>query len=404
MIKFITKFYLFIGGCLIVICAGIFLLINHVDTLYAYVPSAAENYLHLKPTSLNNLNEDQKNEIIDWLSRHSSLTEKEWETILQLKTREVGLYTLNGQIFGLVKNNRTNKAYFAEHQIDASPLGKVIFFGDWEIGTADLQSLKQASWFKNLQQKILFKDFVLYSNNLKILQLNIPALKNAEIPPMTFLGNINNAVVQIQIIGNIGRPKDKFITNGFNKLPSSTLAYIRNLNASTLAEFNSVAGNLEFAVIQKLPSEIEYFKDSSGSQIKMPKEAVTPEQLKKAILSSLAQIYPARKEKTLPDGTLATHLIADESTWSFVEISLGNSILSKTGGSDTTDPILHLKEDLTSYIVTFGAPVLSGELSSKCHLPKFSQNGIIYSRTTNAIFKNVLIQNKNQKKIEICID
>jgi len=404
MNKFTYSLSLFIIGCIASALGILFLLFNHVDTLYHYVPGSAENYLHIKPQSLNELTPAQKQEIIIWLSAHSTLDQEAWQQILSLNTRELGLYTLNGQIFGLVKKNHVTENFFNGSILKSVVTKKVIFFGGRVLGKEDLQSLAQSAWFKSVRQKILFKDFVFYSQNLKTLNLGLPTIKNAEIPLISLLGNIKDARVQASILGNVGQAKDKFITNGLSRLPASTIAYFRNLSLSNIDKFKTISTNLEFSILQKLPSNLEYFKDPAGSELKLPKDSITLERLKQVILDATAQIYPTRTEKILPDGSIAINLIANKQAWSFVEFSPKHWILPPITEDKTTPALIDLMETQNDYRITFGSPNFNGELESKCELPKFSQNGIIYYNLGLNSFENLLIQNKNQKKIKICID
>lgn len=401
MNKFFLKFYLLIFGILFFISGALFLILNHVDTIYRFVPAEAENYLHIKPKLINELSDSQKTEIYLWLKNHSSLSETAWKNLFASKQTELGLFSLNGQIFGIARNNKLIKLALTTNNISYIENRRVLYFPEIVM---ENKYLNQKNWFKNVHQRICFKDFILYSHNLNALQLNMPLLKNTELPVTTFLGNFDDQTVIIETLGNVGQQKVASTHDLLKTLPESTLGYFRNLRIEEIAKFNAVSDNFELSIIQKLGGGIEYYQDNNGSQAKITKADALLEQVKKAVLSSLAQLYPSRKVRILPDGTAAINLIADEQTWEFIEFAPGNWILQEKEASEEPKIKLSLKESTTNYILTFGTPSLAGTNESKCKLPKFSKAGIIFSKTNNQNFKNILIQNKNQKKLLICID
>ena len=404
MNNFYLKFYLLIFGILLFVGGILFLLLNHVDTLYKYVPAEAENYLHIQPKALNQLSDGQRSDIYRWLQDHSSVNELAWTKILESTQREIGLFTLNGQVFGITNNNKKFKEMLVIQHVSSSFNKNVILFPYLELKQPQIETLADQNWFKDVRQRICFKDFILYSQNLSALQLNMPTIKNAELPVMSFLGNFDDGIIRIETLGNIGQTKSSPIDEPLKTLPAQTLSYFRNLRVEEIAQFNAVSDNLELSIIKKLDGGVEYYKDAYGSQIKIAKTALTIDQLKKAILSSLAQIYPSKKERILPDGSVAINLIADENAWNFVEVSPQHWLLPRTNSSDETEIILSLKETTDTLTLTFNAPDFAGIIDSKCSLPKFSQKGVIFTHTSNQNFKTILILNKNQKKVSICID
>src|SRR3989339_1593155 len=323
MHNFFLKFYLLIFGILFFVGGILFLLLNHVDTLYRFVPAEAENYLHIQPRSLNELSEAQRTEIYGWLKNHSSISENAWKNILESKQRELGLFSLNGQIFGVVRNNNQIKSLLLSKGISTAYNKQVVFFPHLALSNPIVSSLADQAWFKTVRQRICFKDFILYSHNLNTLQLNMPLLKNAELPVTSFLGNFNDKTVRIETLGQVGQAKAASIADPLKTLPKETISYFRNLQVEEMAKFNAVSDNLELSILQKLSGAIEYYKDNVGSQVKISKKSQTLEQLKKAVLSSLARLYPSRTERILPDGSVAINLIANEDAWVFVESAPG---------------------------------------------------------------------------------
>jgi len=404
MNQFFLKFYLLIFGILLFAGGILFLLFNHVDTLYRFVPAEAENYLHIQPKSLNELSEGQRTEIYTWLKDHSSISEESWKNIFDSRQRELGLFSLNGQIFGVVRNSNKLKSLLLSNGISTAYNKQVIFFPHLTLSNPTISSLADQPWFKTVRQRLCFKDFILYSHNLNTLQLNMPLLKNAELPVTSFLGNFDDKTVKIETLGQVGQAKSSSIAQPLKTLPKETLSYFRNLRVEEMAKFNAVSDNLELSIIQTLSGAIEYYKDNAGSQVKISKAGLPREQLQKAILSSLAQLYPSRKERILPDGSVAINLIADEDAWVFVEAAPGEWRLVASTESDEMKLAIYLTETAGSYALTFGNPIMTGNNESKCTLPKFSKNGIIFSKTSNKNFNNLLILNKNQKKLSICID
>lgn len=223
-------------------------------------------------------------------------------------------------------------------------------------------------------------------------------------PDIALLGNINDQHLNLWLLGSIGQTPTTHIENPLKVLPTSTQKYFRNLKVEEISQFNAVSSNLEFLIVQKLGGAIEYYKDSSGSQVRIAKNGFSLNQVKKAIFSSLAQIYPSRKEKTLPDNSIAINLVADETAWDMKEAATGELFLVSKDETLQASPRLDLKATVEDYTITIGTPNVQGEKESKCKIPKFSQKGLLYSKLSISGFNNLLLLNKNQKKIEICID
>lgn len=401
MNNFAIKLYLFFLAIILFVGCSTFLLLNHVDTLDQYVPGEAETYLHVNINSTYKLNADKKDHILNWLESKSTINKEGWQQILLNIDNEIGFFSMNGQIFALTKENKSLSNYLVQEKQSFTQKDKAIIIPALNLTQT---ALTDQAWYKSLKNKITFSDFVIYSKDLGKLEKTVPLLKTSGLYPIAAFGDIHRNKVTFDVIGNVGQTKTRLTKSNIKEIPTGTKLYLRNIKAKTIASMKVPGETLELSIIKLLTGPIEYLKKEGGSIIYINKTQNNLNELKSSILNTVALLHPVEVERELPDGTIGIHLVADEGLSDYFD-QVGNKWGTLAESEEYPFQFdLIVEETEKNLIVTLNNPEKSKLITSKCKLPKFRKSSSLYLSTNVPAWENVLIQNKNQTKLSICID
>jgi hypothetical protein len=401
MSTFAIKLNLFLLSVILFVGCSVFLLLNHVDTIDKYIPGEAETYLHLNINSTYKLNTEKKDHLLNWLESKSTINKEGWKNLLLNVKNELGLFSMNGQIFVLAKENKDLSAYLAKENQSFTQNDKGIII---PALTLTQTSLIDQSWYKEVKNKVTFSDFVLYSKDLGKIEKTVPLLKTPDLYPIAAFGDINRDKITLDVIGNVGQSKIKLSKANIKDIPAGTKLYLRNIEAKTITSLKVPEETLELSIINLLSGPIEYLKNEEGCVIYINKTQNSLNELKASILDTVALLHPVEIERELIDGTIGIHLVADTGLSEyFAQVDNKWGTLVETEESPFQFN-LTVEELENSLVITLNNPQKAEIITSNCKLPKFRKSSSLYLSTNIPEWHNVFIQNKNQTELSICID
>lgn len=401
MNNFAIKLNLFLVSVILFAGCSVFLLFNHVDTIDKYVPGEAETYLHVNINSTHKLKTEKKDHLLNWLESKSTINKEGWENLLLNVKNELGLFSMNGQIFVITKENRKLSAYLAQEKQSFTQKDKTIIIPALNLTQS---SLIDQDWYQKVNAKVTFSDFVLYSNDLGKIEKTVPLLKTPDLYPIAAFGDIHRNKVTIDVIGNVGQAKTKLAKSNIKEIPSKTRLYLRNIDANTINALTVPEESLELSIINFLNGPIEYLKNEAGCVIYVNKEQNNIDNVKSSILDTIGLLHPVEIEKELPDGTIGIHLVADSSLSEYFA-QVGNKWGNLTEQEEYPFQFdLSVEELEKNLVITLNNPETTELITSKCKLPKYRKSSGLYISSPIKAWENVLIQNKNQTELSICID
>ena len=401
MNKFAIKLSLFLLSVVIFIGCSVFLLLNHVDTIDKYVPGEAETYLNVNIHSTYKLTAEKKDHLLNWLESKSTINKESWGNLFLNVKNELGLFSMNGQIFVITKENKELTTYLAQEKQSFTKNDKALIIPALNLTQT---SLIDQDWYNSLKNKITFSDFVLYSKDLGKLEKTVPLLKTPDLYPIAAFGDIHKNNVTLDVIGNVGQAKTKLTKANIKDIPAGTKLYLRNIEAKTITSLKVPGENIELSIIKLLNGPIEYLKNEEGCVIYIDKTQNNLAELKSSILDTVALLHPVEVEKELPDGTIGIHLVADKGLSEYFA-QAGNKWGTLTERDESPFQFdLVVEETENNLVITLDNPQKDELITSKCKLPKFRKSSSLYLSTNIPAWNNVLIQNKNQTELTICID
>jgi hypothetical protein len=399
---FWLKFNLFVLAVLVFIGCWAFLFNLHADNLDKYVPAEAETYAHFNSKVLSKVPEEQKAFYLDWLAQQSTISAENWEQVLKLTRGEIGLFTINGQVFSVIKPRNKVHDFLNKQKIMYSGSKSVTYFPSL---TAPTQVLAEEEWYKQTKNKINFADFVIYSESLAKSATTIPLLNYEELYPLAILGNFGNKTLNLTMKGNVGQAKTALLKPQIEQIPDSAKLYFRNFSGNSLIQMLPKADlNYDFAILQKLTGPIEYLQTESGSIIYALADLNDAELIKAYSAETLAHLSPSERAKELPDGTAAIHLIADPAVWTF-EINDNNVANIKHVNDLDLGYEIGIKQTAEYIMIQNSEPSLdAAAVATSCSYNSWKPKTSIYIQPEGNIFSNIVITNKNQTTIGVCID
>ncbi|MBI5077568.1 hypothetical protein HZB94_04275 [Candidatus Falkowbacteria bacterium] len=400
---FWLKFGLVVFSISLFFVCLIFLFLNHNDTLKNFVPEEAEIYLHSKPRQYNSLPANQRSVYLNWLEKHSSLSKSTWQSILQNHPSEIGLFSINGQVFGVVKSNKNAIDELNAQNVSFVQDGKATFFPALRLS---VEKLTGNVWFRKINKKISFSDVLVYVKNISSLALPLPAFNSTE--PLVASTNVAASQVKLRVAGPVGQKIELTNKRQIAALPSDTVIYFYNILTRNIPEkVEFLTKNFKFHLLQSMLGPVEYLETRDSFLIFASKKFNSLEMIKENILMILAQTLPVEKQKLLPDKTFSTQLIADPNQWQFQSTAIDNvQTLLNEPKIGLSLSIVDLGEMIA--IKNKAQPPKLGfktRLNSKinsCSL--FHNNGAIIL-PLNAIngIEDIIIINKDESKIVVCI-
>ena len=402
---FWIKISLFLFSVLIFIAGIAFLLFNHNDHLVNFVPAEAEVYLNADSNAFNKLSEEKKLLVLGWLADRSGLNETAWRIILENTHSEIGIFSINGQIFGLLKKTKQTEALISNQTENFQIKNNIIYFPSLKISNGNLAG---QTWFAAAYKKISFKPLHLYAKNISALKLPLAKITGLNDAAITILGKISANKIKFIVLSQSDFDMGNKQKTKLKTVPSDTQVYFNNITTNKInQEFEYIAHNFSFHLIKSINGPLEFLKTHEQFQIFADKNLNLLADLRKSVLNALAMTFPVEKLKALPDGTLATQYIADPATWAFETIATdafaGEVLREPRLGYDLqiidSDKYYIIKSksnnpsDVTQHNIT--------PYFRKCSM--FNRNGEIYLNYNNMIPSPIVIINKNQSKLIICL-
>ena len=329
---FYAKLFAFLLAVAIAILCLIFLFANHGDNLVRFVPAEAEAYFHAKTRDILKLPENQWQTYTSWLADKSGLPAPAWQSVLTELNDEVGIFTINGQAFGLVKNTPHAQALLNKNLVvgidsnqsrQSVPKNNALIFPALSLSATKLTDTK---WFEDTRRKLVFSDYALYLKKLNSNIFPFPALGTEK--PIAVFGSVDNGVLKLKVRGDVGQPLRGQQKMQLTNLPDNFNFYFRNINTSTMTQkAEYTAENFRFNLLKLVNGPVEYLDTATGFTLFVGTANNPIEELKQNIAGLLALTEPTKKEKSLPDGTIAIQRIVDPDDWQFKEtIEDGQSV------------------------------------------------------------------------------
>lgn len=402
---FWIKISLFLFSVLIFISGVVFLLFNHRDHLINFVPAKAEIYLNTNSRQFSKLSEDKKSLSLTWLENRSGLGAEKWRTILENAHSEIGLFSINGQVFGLMKETKRSLPLILQQTTNVSVKNNIIYFPELKLSG---ENLSEQKWFNDVYKKISFRPIHLYAKNASSFKLGLPNLSGSEKSGIAILGKISKSKIKLTLIGsNSALTTDKRKPQ-LKLVPSDTKIYFNNISAAELnQEFEYTPENLDLHILKSINGAVEYLKTSNSFQILVDKNKNSFADLQETVLKNMALTFPAEKSKFLPDGTVSTQYIADPSLWKFEVIA------TDAFGADV------LREPRLGYDIEMSVLGDSIIISSDNHKPFdenylnispyftkcsiFGAKGKVYFNYNNDLTKPIVVISKNNNQTHVCL-
>jgi hypothetical protein len=387
----IFSFALF-GACLI------FLFFSHNDTLKNFVPAEADVYLHSTTDKLNSLPDNQRELFADWLEKHSSLSKSAWQTIFNSYRGEIGLFSINQQIFAIAKPTKKIINALDAQNISSLRQRKSLLFPGLQISG---EKLVKTAWFNQIKQKVSFSDALIYIKNTAILPL--PLSEKRQNDALVISANFSSKWTKLNILGPVGQEIFSKSKRQITMLPTDTIVYFYNILTEKITEkAEFLPQNFKFHLLKSLKGPVEFLETNNGFVVFGLLKYNSTAAIQQNISAILSQMFPTVKPKLLPDRTIAAQLIADPSQWQFVNNNQQQSVLNekKLNLNITIDELqkyFSIKNNF-SEVNSKDSTKING-LFSSCSI-FHNQGAIFYPVNSLKLF----IINKNENKIRVCIE
>ncbi len=307
-------FYFFTG--VITISCFYVLLVSHPDKLVKFVPAEANLYIHTRHNFLDKIPENQKKLLTEWLAHKSTLTQNQWQEIMQEKNKEFALFSLNGQIFGLTQDSDSLQTKLHYHKINFTKVNDILFIPALKPSQ---KFLLNEDWFKQTKKRFYFSKFQAYIKNPRAL--DIPnSLTNTNELPIAINETSTHTDNCYNLYGQIGFSSKKTTAPQLYPPPETNI-YFNNIPTNTISQkVDYSLNNLPLLLLKTLFGGIEFISDNQNFIIRTPKDQNNLDTIKNNIQFILAQTNPLEKTKLLPDKTTSIQLIADPSQFNFSSV------------------------------------------------------------------------------------
>ncbi|MFA6537696.1 MAG: hypothetical protein WCT18_04860 [Patescibacteria group bacterium] len=393
--KVYCKFIILILSTMVAVCLLLFILSNPHDHFLKFTPGEAEAYAQIKTTNI--VKSTKFNYLLEILTTKSNLPKKFWQQLLQNNTR-IGLYSINGQIFGLIDNNKKNKnllqgskiAYLENQGVLSFPKNNTQLKNDW---------LKQ-------KRLTMFEDWQLYFKNGQSLKKFTNYFIQKDLSGgLTISGRIENtSKIKLTVKGNrIGFDNNFAKKNllNLNGLPENLVSFENNLPKESFSETEFLPENIYFHLLKNIPKHQSY---QTTADFIIFAQDLTFEQLADIIKETFAFTFPSIKSKTLPDGTTARALWAEPNDWELQKTKENNNLYN-LWKQETPFP-LTLSRENSNWKIVYGKNTSEQTTSlpvfvNSC-LQKTKQN--FYKKIDSDIFQHLAIINKGEDNLAVCIE
>ncbi|MBU0546539.1 hypothetical protein KKA13_04810, partial [Patescibacteria group bacterium] len=189
MSKFIFKqIYRLFPYALFFICL-IFLFCNHLDTLASEIPAQAEIYFHANAKDIQQIPREQKDIILNWLEKGSTVSRDSWQELFNASADEIGIFTLNKQIFGITKNNPAVISILQNRNIEFSLNENALYFPS--LNVAD-KKISTEPWYMESKRKINFAKYNLFLKNSSAIAILQSFSEINTTKPVSAFGKLEN--------------------------------------------------------------------------------------------------------------------------------------------------------------------------------------------------------------------
>ncbi|NQT49539.1 hypothetical protein HQ571_02480 [Candidatus Kuenenbacteria bacterium] len=315
MHNFWLKFFSFIFAVILFCACFAFLFFNHADNLVKFAPVNAEVYLHSNAKFIERIPEKHFDVYLNWLEEKSTLTKDQWQEFFDNTKGEFGLFTINGQVFGMVRKDDKTLKRFRKGTIAFAENENAIYFPPLKLSES---YLTETDWYNGARKRINFSKFTIYSKNFSYLNFPVTSITADSQKPIVIFGDNKEEQLKLTIFG-LNNPKTKnFSKQNITLLSEGTNFYGKNVLADNIAQKTEyIPENFNFNLLSIINGPVEFEENQSEFTIYLQKADNDLEVLKSDILNIIAQTVPVEKEKLLPDHSVAVQLIADSSAWNF---------------------------------------------------------------------------------------
>ena len=399
-----TIISLFLLAVLIFIGSWTFLFTNHYDNLIKFAPGESNLYIHTKTTAFSSAKTEHKQFFYNWLSSNSPLSYDQWQLIEQVN-REVSLFTLNNQAFGLILNSKINKELLANNNISFTETDKVLYFPEIIIAETNLLSQQ---WLKSIYNKVHFKPMALYIKDYTQINPLLAPFKQSNDNSLAILAKFKDEQSNFYLSGQVGQKNSKKIEPQLLDQPSNAQIYVQNIQTNQISqEVEYSLDNLPFLLLKKTSGPVEFIKTASGFELIANSTDNPFDYIQTNILQILSFIFPSEIEKELPDQTVAIHHIADPTVWEFETDKNENSNSSSLFIEHADINFLIEKQDKSTKITYNSSYTKQSTGTVDNNLPKFGKDALIYVNLQhflpNSNLQSATVYNNKLSSISLCI-
>lgn len=406
---FYLKLSTFLLAVAIAVLCLVFLFFNHNDRMAQFVPAEAEAYFHAETRDILKLPENQWQTYTAWLADKSGLSTQAWQSVISELNDVVGIFFINGQAFGIANNTERTTALLEQNKISWISTGHAIIFPSIS-SSSNANVLSQTSWFKQTRRKIIFADYVMYIKKLNGNIFPFPALGTEG--SIAAFGGVKNGTLKFKVRGDVGQTANSNLKPQLTKLPDNFNFYFRNINTSAMtqkAEYTTE--NFRFNLLKLIKGPVEYLDTAAGFTVFAGTADNPLEELKNNIAGLLALTEPTRKEKALPDSTIAIQRIVDPSAWQFKEtVEDGQSVweLANANKENSISILQRGKMYSIKHYPEASNPnwTISTDLFNNCRKFRNKSSALINFKniSTQTPLNHLYIINQSAKNLSVCID
>ena len=404
---FFLKLTALLSAVVVTILCLIFLFASHNDHLVQFVPGEAEAYLHAETRDLLKLPQNQWQTYTAWLASKSAISADRWGSLFRSLNDEIGLFSLNGQVFGVTNNNYRTHGLIARQEIPFTVENKIIYFPALNVSS---NKLTDSPWFHTTRRKIVFSDYVLYFKKLNGNTFPFPSLGNEK--PIAAFGHVNNGVLKLKVRGDVGQDVRGKQPPQLANLPDNFNFYFRNIDTGAMTQkAEYTAENFRFNLLKLIKGPVEYLDTTAGFTLFANTMDNPLEELKSNLANLLALTEPTRKEKALPDGTVAIQRVVDPSAWQFKEtLEDGQSVweLTNVNQENSLSILQRGKMYSIKHYPKASNPewTISTDIFDKCNKFRNESSALLNLKqlSKQTSLNNLYLINQSASKLVVCID
>ncbi len=313
-----SKKILFVSSALFFcFLAFFFLSFNHRDLLSHRVYSDASYYIHFNPqkiVKINNKYNSYLNQLIDTVG----IEQNDKQAIYSLAGRELAVikYPNTGLKFVALPNTKlesyltaNNISFFIDYKSKALyfPVEKKESFLETRSTLAE-ESTK--AWF-NLN----FSLVKVYLSGKEFPFIDSTIVNQYNLPPIWVTASVWNDKLYVNTNVNVGKGEKSSIAINQNDLVHLFI------NEELPIKLKNSPKSLDYLLINSLHLPLEYVNSNDGYSVIRIVNSSNISTVLESVRQTLATVYPEEQNKTLPDGTPVTHLIANSEHIQVKEVS-----------------------------------------------------------------------------------